>query len=163
MNRIIELSDNDYKALKEEGVQNHIALADSIIARSMPYEPQKEIVPVCKVTFDKEQLQEMVDKAVAELVADNKRSEGKWVYKEFDEKTGIRNSYFCSKCGCPQGQVYINFCGQCGADMKGDANGSPIKTVTNAEEAEAYPISEDIRKAKKIAEIFKKYGSEEEE
>ena len=33
-------------------------------------EPKKEIVPVCKVTFDKEQLQEIVDKKVAELVAD---------------------------------------------------------------------------------------------
>lgn len=27
-------------------------------------EPKKEIVPVCKVTFDKEQLQELVDKAI---------------------------------------------------------------------------------------------------
>lgn len=43
------------------------------------------------------------------------------------------------------------------------ANGTPIKTVTNAEEAKAYPISEDIRKVKKIAEILKKYESEEEE
>lgn len=38
MKLIIELSENDYKALKEEGVQNHIALADTIIARSVPYE-----------------------------------------------------------------------------------------------------------------------------
>lgn len=50
------------------------------------------------------------------------RPQGEWVYKEFDEETGIRNSYFCSKCGYPQGQVYINFCGNCGADMhKGGA------------------------------------------
>lgn len=38
MKRIIELSENDYKALKEDGVQNHLALADSIIAHSVPYE-----------------------------------------------------------------------------------------------------------------------------
>lgn len=38
MKRIIELSDNEYKALKEDGVQNHLALADSIIAHSVPYE-----------------------------------------------------------------------------------------------------------------------------
>lgn len=51
--------------------------------------------------------------------AESERSQGEWVYKEFDEETGIRNSYFCSKCGYPQGQVYINFCGNCGARMKG--------------------------------------------
>ena len=35
---IIELSENDYVALKEDGVQNHIALANTIIAHSVPYE-----------------------------------------------------------------------------------------------------------------------------
>lgn len=47
------------------------------------------------------------------------RPTGEWVYKKFDEETGIRNSYFCSKCGYPQGQVYITFCGNCGARLKG--------------------------------------------
>ena len=46
-------------------------------------------------------------------------NKGEWIYKDFDEETGIRNSYFCSKCGCPQSQVYINFCGNCGADLRG--------------------------------------------
>lgn len=48
MKRIIELSENDYKALKEEGVQNHLALADSIIAHSVPYEERLlgEWIPV---------------------------------------------------------------------------------------------------------------------
>lgn len=31
-------------------------------------EPEKEVVPVCKVTFDEKQLQEMVDKAKAEQI-----------------------------------------------------------------------------------------------
>ena len=35
MKRMIELSENDYKALKEDGVQNHIALADTVIANSI--------------------------------------------------------------------------------------------------------------------------------
>lgn len=38
MKRIIELSENDYKALKEDGIQNHITLANTIIANSLPYE-----------------------------------------------------------------------------------------------------------------------------
>ena len=50
------------------------------------------------------------------------RPQGEWIYKDFDEETGIKNSYFCSKCDCPQSQVYINFCGNCGADMRGNEN-----------------------------------------
>lgn len=42
MKLIIELSENDYKALKEEGVQNHIALADTIIVNSVPYEERSQ-------------------------------------------------------------------------------------------------------------------------
>jgi len=48
MKRIVELSENDYKALKEDGVHNHLALADEIIAHSEPYEekPQDQWIPV---------------------------------------------------------------------------------------------------------------------
>ena len=42
MKLIIELSENDYKALKEEGVQNHIALADILIAHSIPYDEKPQ-------------------------------------------------------------------------------------------------------------------------
>lgn len=42
MKLVIELSENDYKALKEDGVQNHIALADTIIACSVPYEERSQ-------------------------------------------------------------------------------------------------------------------------
>ena len=48
----------------------HYAFVKQIIDNAPTVEPKKEIVPVCKVTFDKEQLQEIVDKKVAELVAD---------------------------------------------------------------------------------------------
>lgn len=57
-------------------------------------------------------------KAELQNVLEELRPKGEWVYKEFDEETGISNSYFCSKCGYPQGQVYINFCGNCGSDMR---------------------------------------------
>lgn len=49
MKRIIELSENDYMALKEDGVQNHLALADTVIAHSLPYKgktTQDEWIPV---------------------------------------------------------------------------------------------------------------------
>lgn len=93
MKRIIELSENDYMALKEDGVHNHIALANTIIDHSVPYESQKEIVPVCKVTFDKEQLQEIVDKAKAEVLASIQRPHGEWipVSEELPNRNGVYN------------------------------------------------------------------------
>lgn len=48
MKRIIELSENDYMVLKEDGVQNHLALADTVIAHSVPYKEkttQDEWIP----------------------------------------------------------------------------------------------------------------------
>lgn len=42
MKLIIKLSENDYKALKEEGVQNRITLADTIIANGVPYEERSQ-------------------------------------------------------------------------------------------------------------------------
>ena len=40
------------------------AITEKDIDNAPTVEPKKEIVPVCKVTFDKEQLQEIVDKAI---------------------------------------------------------------------------------------------------
>lgn len=42
MKRIIELSENDYMVLKEEGVQNHLELADTIIEHSAVYEEKHQ-------------------------------------------------------------------------------------------------------------------------
>lgn len=52
MKRIIELSENDYKALKEDGVQNHIALADTIIAHSVPYEEKPQTMSCFNCKYD---------------------------------------------------------------------------------------------------------------
>lgn len=41
-----------------------------IIDNAPTVEPKKEVIPVCKVTFDKEQLQEIVDEKVKEIIAD---------------------------------------------------------------------------------------------
>ena len=54
---------------------------------------------------------------------DGERKKGYWEYKMYDEKTGIDNHYFCSVCGYPQGQIAVNFCACCGADMRGETDG----------------------------------------
>lgn len=42
---------------------------------------------------------------------------GHWIFKKFDEKSGISNSYWCSVCNHPMSQVYNNYCGHCGCRM----------------------------------------------
>lgn len=44
---------------------------------------------------------------------------GYWVYKKYDEKTGIEYHEFCSECGFPRAQIYDEFCAVCGARMRG--------------------------------------------
>lgn len=55
-------------------------------------EPKKEIVPVCKVVFDKEQLQEMVDKKIADLLESGALS------KVEQKQTVDDKSKTCDKC-----------------------------------------------------------------
>ena len=43
---------------------------------------------------------------------------GHWIFKEFDEETGISNSYWCSACNYPMAQVYDDCCAHCGAKME---------------------------------------------
>ena len=73
-------------------------------------EPKKEIVPVCKVTFDREELQEIVDKKVAEM---KERSQGEWIKNETRP-----NECQCNNCG-NYDSSYFPFCHWCGADMRG--------------------------------------------
>ena len=45
------------------------------------------------------------------------RPHGEQIYKKFDEKTGISNSYFCSHCDFPLTGIYNSYCAVCGAEM----------------------------------------------
>ena len=96
MKLIVELSENDYKALKEDGVQNHLALADTIIACSVPYEERPQGKPIIKCQDCKYQVKEWrEDKRMKE--------KGYWVYgcKHFGEIMGYwgfggYDNEFCS-------------------------------------------------------------------
>lgn len=43
----------------------------------------------------------------------------KWIYKN-DKETGIEGLH-CSNCGFAQAQIYIKYCGNCGARMKAES------------------------------------------
>ena len=67
--------------------------------------------PYFEVKFDKEQMQELVDKAKAEVLANIERPKGEWQIT----KAGFAK---CPYCRCER-EIPENFCGYCGADMKG--------------------------------------------
>ena len=60
-----------------KGLKYSLKLIDS----APTIEPKKEIVPVCKVTFDKEELQKMVDEKVKEIITDCENCQ----FKKFSE------------------------------------------------------------------------------
>ena len=85
------------------------------------------IKPICEVKFDKEQLQEIVDKAKAEVLASIERPQGEWI-KVKEERMSVDMSgeivtrYKCSECGrliaiLPSKLADYPFC-HCGAEMK---------------------------------------------
>jgi len=104
-----------------------------IIDNAPTVEPETKVV--ANVTFDKEQMEELVEKAKADILAQIERPIGKWkVFMVGREGEKIINiTYHCSECG--RSIVYIPnsvdpdettflakypFC-HCGADMRGGA------------------------------------------
>lgn len=59
------------------------------------------------------------------------RPHGEAIYKKLDGESGVTNSYWCSHCGFPIVQVYMSFCGHCGAEIE-----SKVKQM-ETEEGEA--------------------------
>jgi len=50
-----------------------------------------------------------------ELIED--REKAHWIWKSYDEETGISNSKWCSHCGSPFAQAVENYCANCGYQM----------------------------------------------
>lgn len=128
----------DLDALKEKvalmwGDNNHITESmNEIIDNAPTVEPETKVV--ANVSFNKEQLEELVEKAKANVLAQIERPLGKWkvLMVGREGKKIINITYHCSECG--RSIVYIPnsvdpdettflakypFC-HCGADMRGE-------------------------------------------
>lgn len=113
MKLIIELSENDYKALKEDGVQNHLALADTIIAHSIPYEEKIKYFPPCEDCNKKmEEIRQAYDKMKA-----TERPQGEWI--DHSEDYGYAECPFCEHLTNCEGNIdELHFCWNCGAKLE---------------------------------------------
>lgn len=87
---------------------------------------QPGIICVAKILLDKEQTQETVKRAVEELRAtihDGPRK-GQWHYSNGKPATiGRSFGVICDQCG-KESEYCTNFCGECGADMRGVQDGT---------------------------------------
>lgn len=86
-----------------------------IICNATTVEPTTK--PMVEVKFDKEQMQELVDKAKAEVLASIERPQGEWISKRLWDNTHI---WVCSECGNRNihGISVEKACWRCGSDMR---------------------------------------------
>ena len=92
-----------------------------IIDNAPTVEPETKLV--ANVTFDKEQMEELVEKAKADILAQIERPQGKWIpcYVNFTDGSKPLFAYCkCSLCNKQATGVY-KFCPNCGAEMGGQS------------------------------------------
>lgn len=97
------------------------SIYDKCIDNAPTVEPEVKKVPIASVTFDTEKLKELTDGIVesiksGELLLQDERPKGEW--KRIIEED---NDIECSICGFQEDGMRWNFCPNCGADMRGDA------------------------------------------
>lgn len=118
---------SDLKQYFSDGTLESVSakLAFNMILRKIDDAPtvKPTFKPIAEVKFDKEQLQEIVDKAKAEVLESVERSQGEWkTTKAYPHKV------YCGKCFktyaqgnwevWKDGSLPRNFCPNCGADMQ---------------------------------------------
>lgn len=87
--------------------------------------PTVELEPFCKVTLDEDKLREIVDELRqeiidGEIVLTEKKKTGHWNYARFGNQTLVK----CSECEeefLGNDVSDYNFCPNCGADMRKEA------------------------------------------
>jgi len=119
----------DYEiAIRAKATSDFICEVIMTIDNAPTVEPKEKelLIPVCEIN-DKEQLNELVEKAKQEVLA-SIRPQGEWIYTDKEDKEKGYGGY-CSVCKCdmPIGmndwkQEYYEskFCPNCGAYMRGE-------------------------------------------
>lgn len=109
------------KVAEVNGVLTHVLTAEDI-NNAPTVEPETKLV--ANVTFDKEQMEELVEKAKADILAQIERPQGEWI----NHRTIMHDGeYYCSNCDevaewLEGGSQFLSkYCPNCGAKMRGGA------------------------------------------
>jgi len=118
MRLLIEIPDEYYNAIK--AIPDIQCTADMLIIKNgIPQETVTEFADRCRECGAR----------YGKLLKQEPKI-GHWIFKQFDEETGISNNYWCSKCDKPLAQVYKTYCSNCGTKMqeetKPETNDIPI-------------------------------------
>lgn len=100
--------DEHFKGLVPTELIEYAEAVDDFINNAPTVEPKTKLV--ANVTFDKEQMEELVEKAKADILEQIERPQGEWRVYE-----GVIT---CEKCG-EETEEMTPFCAWCGADMRG--------------------------------------------
>lgn len=123
--RLIDADELKYKNIAEVNGKLTYVLTAEEIDNAPPVEPTFK--PIAEVKFDKKQLQEIVDKAKAEVLASVERPQGEWEESHIFSCGKILRmgmnviEHKCKNCGRWSikwvGTIPDNYCSNCGAQM----------------------------------------------
>ena len=131
------LSEPLYRStIKDYGEILKYTFVMDIIDNAPTVEPETKVV--ANVTFNKEQVEELVEKAKADILAQIERPQGEWI-EHYSKEMSEKGYFLCSRCKCGfkrfekgvrlsdlpwiDGQKYElhcidNYCPNCGASMQ---------------------------------------------
>lgn len=88
----------------------------SIIANTPTVEQKYYERVVANVTFDRDQLNEIVEKAKAEILEDIKKPHGKWI--DYSNEGYVECPFCGSATNCEDNKDELHYCWSCGANMR---------------------------------------------
>ena len=126
---------SDLKQYFSDGVLDGISakLAFNMILRKIDEAPTVEpkFKPIAEVKFDEKQLQEIVDKAKAEVLASIERPQGEWgKWNVYEIRCPECLEYFNTDC---YSKEELNKCPNCGADLRPEKKLQTPSCLTNPE------------------------------
>ena len=98
-------------------IQNEFFNFDAPMVKKSDAVSREAVIKNIKGWFDKIELNPdiLIDSIITLPSVIPQRKRGQWIFKAFDEETGISDSYWCSECNRPLASAYNDYCSNCGS------------------------------------------------
>lgn len=115
-NEWIEKAKDKETKIRASAIKAFIGEVIMTIDNAPTIEPETKVV--ANVTFNKEQVEELVEKAKADILAQIERPQGEWIFNSDSLTDDMIATHYCSICGKGAYSGHDNYCWNCGADMR---------------------------------------------